>query len=1089
MDFLKGVVAAPVNLLLWMERRDAAAARQAEVDALDEEGRTAARIAIPCLHELMVKAAEAARLPNNHAIRIHARQLIETVGQDSLMSAANAVAIVQQDYDDRDGPIHELLETCRALANKDDPKAIIQIARDAYYGFSEVAEELDLALTANDPGQIYAHCQAAWAKADEALGQDINNETLQKASALCCLAAQRNRTREGQPTLQRALDDRVKDVVEQARAARQKELVRYLMPKAVEDRRRKKVYLAAEKRKALHRVDECYHRLPNKVGAIAEPLRHALETQSHQERHYWLGVAWYEAQRAVENSDFEAQSDGLKQLLDSIEVAQIKYASGAQEAFKWPMDIPLGKNPALPDAFQYYAIEAIKRLEPGLEGNILIQPEEVQQVIDRLNLALQTATPLNGYRCAAAAHHLLQRLGGHAEALELVANAMHSIDLGAPSKLDECFEKLSEADRLWNGVWIGDKLAVCKELLHKAQEHTDPRKTIRALALAEWHVDRVHREVSQLSENVENSLKPWIQTRVDSLGELRTSIAHCLRENFPMAAEQVPPRTFKSLEQTVGRWKENTVIPAEPGYRKLLDQITRSMDTAKRTIDLQSAIARALFCIKQLGDQDPEVEALKESLLQIEQQLEFRADKRLKAEIDRVAELSLRETLTQNWRSLIAWGVLGFFALHSPWHNRPRAVITIGMGTAILSAWRPEVDEVLHTATQYAEELTKRLMGHRYQDKLLLGSALLFPTMWAVVKTPVIGRFIQALAGFGVAAMTGNLLWRVQRRGYDTHHPAERKRAEEWKTADYLSLRRWTDRFGNWALRKFENKDEAENKLTKVKWAKRITKSIYNSRHNDWFSRGTRGLINRTVYALMPQFNDEDEITEVELRRHGIELAATATSIAKLALFGSVGLLYCMTTNAHTYIAWLAGAAAVSASSELASEITEHPACKALSAAVSIVGIVVVAIFGLIAAVGFVPGYLLGKWANGPLNIDLRKLCEPAHFVWWWNNLIAATVGISVGTTLWEVEAALFGFRRQKQHGHSDTPTLEWVRQQLNDRVSGRSLLNPVHQQLNQRVSGRSLLDPVHQQLNQRVSGRSLLGSIRQRLNVWMERR
>jgi hypothetical protein len=1068
-DVLRAVVRAPVQAFIWFEQR-------AEAQAIDENQRTAGKIATPYLNALFVQAADSAELPANHPIRQYGRELIQTAGQCELIEMAARAAATVTPYDDGNGPLHELLLICQAIADQ-DPTRIITVARRECRDVPGVYSKLSEGLNKDyhyviQRNEGYCFCQEAWAIAERALADDINNPTFQKAAALCCFATQRNRPSGLEycgPTAKQVIGQRIKASLEQAKAERQRELEIQLRPQAFEGLRRRRIYLATTRREVLHRIDDAFANLHNKPEGLDQAIKAIVLARDHEERLYWLGVAWCMT-RSIQGSNSD-------ELLTAIEEAQIEYSSDAE----FDLDLSSGKNPALPEDFQTLIGQAIGSIQPPQAGNINIIDAGINEVVDLLNRALDAATPLNGYSYAVAAHHLLKSRAGAENNLELILAAAKCIPLGSQWTLDCCFDKVAAAmaqcdksppDHLSpNQKWldlVGDVMT-CKKLLSKVQASDNPRNTIRLLAVAEWHASRAlgiidHERKYYCEITLPSHRSPYPDSIIEfdvftsesftRLNELKNSITNCLIENAPFADKEILPEVKGLIRQAVAEWNQDLALSEDP-FEHRLDRIIKSMLGLKNTIDLQRAIACALFCVDQLESSDPKIAGLRKALGQIEEKLKFRMDERLRAEVDRIAEISLRETLTQNWKTLIAWGVLGFFALHSPWHNRPRVVIAIGMGAAIFSAWRPEIDDVLHMTTQWAEELTKKLMGHRYQDKLLLGSLLLFPTMWAVVKTPVIGRFIQAIAGFGVAAMTGNLLWRVQRRGYKETNPiVQRKQLKEWTIADYLSARRWGQLVSGGLL---EHNDIIE---TTDDWSK--FDYLKPRRWVQFFNTLTE--INESL-AVGDEKTKEDR-EKVEL---AVAVASTVASVAKLALFGGIGLTYCMTTNAHSFIAWLAGAAVISASSEIISEITENPVAKAVGGAIDAIGIAGAVVIGSIAAIGFIPGYYLGKLANGPLNIDLRKLCGPAETVWFWNNLIAATVGIAVGTALWEVEAALFGFRKKKRQEDRDTPTLDPVRRWISEKVPHFSL------------------DLVRQQLNQIPVGPPF-DPIRRRLDVWVGR-
>jgi len=116
------------------------------------------------------------------------------------------------------------------------------------------------------------------------------------------------------------------------------------------------------------------------------------------------------------------------------------------------------------------------------------------------------------------------------------------------------------------------------------------------------------------------------------------------------------------------------------------------------------------------------------------------------------------------WRTLAAAFCFALIALHSPFCNRPRTFLACAAATTILAAWRPEVDGLLNDMTQGAHRQMERLVGDHYQDKALIAFGAVFPTMWLLIKIPVLGRVIGAASSVGTAILFGTMMWRFQKK-------------------------------------------------------------------------------------------------------------------------------------------------------------------------------------------------------------------------------------------------------------------------------------------------------------------------------------
>lgn len=135
----------------------------------------------------------------------------------------------------------------------------------------------------------------------------------------------------------------------------------------------------------------------------------------------------------------------------------------------------------------------------------------------------------------------------------------------------------------------------------------------------------------------------------------------------------------------------------------------------------------------------------------------------------------LYERRGEMWRSLAAMAAFAIVAIHSPFHNRPRTFLVCAAMTATIAAWGSGSEGVLSLMADQAHEQMRTIVRDHFQDKALAAFLILFPTLWFVVKLPILGPIISAASSVGIAGLFGIKLWGFQKRHFE--HIRQREEA------------------------------------------------------------------------------------------------------------------------------------------------------------------------------------------------------------------------------------------------------------------------------------------------------------------------
>lgn len=136
----------------------------------------------------------------------------------------------------------------------------------------------------------------------------------------------------------------------------------------------------------------------------------------------------------------------------------------------------------------------------------------------------------------------------------------------------------------------------------------------------------------------------------------------------------------------------------------------------------------------------------------------------------------LYERRGEMWRSMAAMAAFAIVAIHSPFHNRPRTFLVCAAATATIAAWGSGSEGVLSLMADQAHEQMRTIVRDHFQDKALAAFLILFPTLWFVVKLPILGPIISAASSVGIAGLFGIKLWGFQKRHFE--HIRHREQAQ-----------------------------------------------------------------------------------------------------------------------------------------------------------------------------------------------------------------------------------------------------------------------------------------------------------------------
>lgn len=197
-----------------------------------------------------------------------------------------------------------------------------------------------------------------------------------------------------------------------------------------------------------------------------------------------------------------------------------------------------------------------------------------------------------------------------------------------------------------------------------------------------------------------------------------------------------------------------------------IDQVCSelAMPTAQRAVELMTTFANRRQEVLMAQSRLPQV--AQTVTQEVQATLNATRGQLLDRAIEERTVLIIRERRNEMWRSLAAFGAFAIIAIHSPLHNRPRTFLFCAAATATIAAWGSGSEGVLNVIADEAHNRMKEIVRDHFQDKALSAFLLLFPTLWILVKLPIIGRIISAASSVGVAGLFGIKLWEFQKRHF-----------------------------------------------------------------------------------------------------------------------------------------------------------------------------------------------------------------------------------------------------------------------------------------------------------------------------------